>query len=334
MGPYAELGRAYPSAGMPTGKRQHMGALVRTGPAIPTNGGHVHLVELGYVDDIVGAARKVKGKNCVPFQRGGVKGRLCWWVRDDKLYGSVLVKHRGGALLRVVACTPLQPIRERVQRLLARRGHQVSGWWSSIKNAGKSISNTVSKIAKHDVTKKLTGLVSNPAFQKFAQAAAPAALSAFGVPPHLTQRAIGLVNQARGGVQSAMAKVRNISQLSQQGYQPAMQLHNVMSTYFRQGMGGIMQQSPMAAWMPQPQQLPQMYPTMQQMYQRMQQMQQMAMPYGGMPQMPYGMYPFSTPRFSGWVYNIPYRGNLAAGSLDKTNPLHVVRAMYSAGLKG
>jgi len=35
----------------------------------------------------------------------------------------------------------------------------------------------------------------------------------------------------------------------------------------------------------------------------------------------------------GWTFNIPYRTNLRAAELDKGNPLHIARGLYSRGLK-
>lgn len=229
--------------------------------------------------------------------------------------------------------------------------------WKKITNIVKHPAfQQIAKAAYAPVSKYAMQALQNPMVQQFAMQAAPMALSAFGVPPNITMAATGMINQAMQGNQTAYGKIANINNLSQQGYPPAQRMHGTMKMLYRGGMnqmGSYYQQAQAAAQSYFPsytQQMPQRIQqyAQQRMPQAYQQTQNWAARY--LPQAPYvpgmppGMFPFQFPRpggarMSGWLYNVPYRSPLQAKALDvfgplhQRNPLHLVRALYSQGMK-
>ena len=349
-----------------------------TGPAIPTNGDHIHEVpsvaagffESDYDPALVGMTteaqqwaimgeeitteaqqyaimgadpEKVTDFHQLPIDikvPAGmqVTGKAKCWRKGDDLYCCICVQTDAGARLMVSTKVPLAPIRKLAANVAKNKAIEL-GWnpFKSIKKGGRWLGRTVKKAATSKVASKLTDIVQSPQFQQIAQAAAPAALAAFGVPPQITTGALQLVNAAQSRSippymkQQAMAKVQNITSQATQGNPAAQKLWSVMSTYYRQGIPGILAAPPQ---FPMPQMSPWgMSPYIQPPYRGAPMQPQMMPRY---PYLPPGMHAFSVPyggvRLSGWLYNVPYRSNLSAMSLDKQNPGHAIRYLYNQGM--
>lgn len=374
-----------------------------TGPALPTNGDHIHAIGDMFVGALPGKNSGKMPLHIQPPPGWRSDGQVTWWVKGDKVYAGLNLTGSGGGKLQVCTSIPLKNAQRLLQKARAMASAQgvELGWslWKSMKKGASKLGKTVKKAGS-----KLTAIVKNPTFQKIAltaaatvanvyipgsgaaimalqnssvekivESAAPIAQNAFGVPPNITAMAAGVVQGAMQKNTTALDKVANIANLASQGIPQAQQLQDTMKMLYRGGMRQLGMQgvapfgsssygmpwgqpqyqapySPYGMQMPQmrmPQMMPQMrMPQMQmpqmQMPPWMQQMQRMPSPYGygaggyGMPQAP-GMFPFrvqqpSGARLSGWLYNIPYRGNIAALSLDKGHPGHIVRSMYQKGM--
>lgn len=234
------------------------------------------------------------------------------WKKGNNICVCAVVECSNGAKLCLATCTPISSIMATM------------GWnpWGALKKGAKALG----KSAKY-AGKGLMQVAKSPQFQQLAMQAAPAALTAFGVPPWITQRAMQVVNQGRAGQPQAIAKIANIRSLAQQQYRPAQQLYGVMSSYYRGGVPGVMQAPPQVPRYPA-------YPT--------------PGPYGYQmqapaPQYPYGMripsgmqrFRIPTPGYgmvSGWLYNVPYRSVLAKKL--EISPLDKMRAAYQQGMVG
>ncbi len=373
----------------------------------------------------------------------GVTGTADWFVKDGRMHGVVKLRSTSGEEIYISASTSLASVEKVVNTYAARQGVELG--WSPFKSIKKA-TRAISKVAKKRVGRKLQNIVHHPAFsdmassisrgaskigkgtlavlknpqvQQLALAAAPIALSAFGVPPTITAMGMGVLQQAMQGNPEDMGKIENIANLAAQGDVAGMQMHDVMKLLYRGGMSQLgpqgaapMMPQQIAQMMPQmpqtlqrmmPQQMPRMSQQMPRMPQQMPQMpqlppwmmQQRYMPY--MPPSPYnfpyaptspmpGMFPFQArmpggykvsgwtynvpyrpvatspvmsayakgmgqegavvspmrslytkgmqPTVGNWLYNKPYRSNLEALELDKSNPRHIARGMYSKGMVG
>jgi hypothetical protein len=250
------------------------------------------------------------------------------FVKDGKVCVVMMLDGPGGAKLMLGTCVPI-PEGEDPATL---------GWgWGSIKSAAKSLGRS----AKYGAG-KLMKVAKSPEFQSMVKTAAPAALTAFGVPPWATAAAMKVVDRGRGGDPTAVRKVQRIRTLAQQQYPPAQQLYGVMSSYYRGGVPGVMQAPPYGYpipsqyggyQMPSPR-MP--YGMQPQMPPQMQQYRQPQYPQQQFPQMPYGMQQFRIPTqqygmVSGWLYNIPVRGAIEAAL---QSPTLKVRGLYKQGMVG
>lgn len=335
-----------------------------TGPALSTNGSHIH--QYGGANALLGAVPGVKEAGHLPLKvrlpRGlQLDGQAKYWMKGDTLYGCVAVRTNHGAKLIISASVPLAPIRKAVERYHQDRVVEL-GWnpFKSIAKSGRWLGRTVKKAAKSKVAKKLVDIAKSPEFQKYVlEPGAMAAGAYFGVPPQATKAAIQMVKAASNKQlppdlqQHAMAKVSNITSLAQQGNPSAEKLWAVMSTYYRGGVPALQnapaqfspQYAPQPPAPPTPAPTPYPYPQYPQ-YPPQQYTnypprvpQQYALPpYYQTPVLPYGLQrlAFTGPRgtrISGWVYNVPYRGNFEAMSLDKKNPLHAIRFLYNKGMQ-
>ncbi|KKK96975.1 hypothetical protein LCGC14_2657380, partial [marine sediment metagenome] len=267
---------------------------------------------------------------------GAEPEKIRTFVKDGNLCTVMLCRRPDDSKLMIATRNPLPPgVSEESVTM---------GWspWGSIKKAAKGLRSTVKhaakktyQVAKSPAFRKYAAMaaapawyasykaIQNPQVRQFAMQMAPMAGAAFGVPPHITAMATGVLQNAMQGKRGAMGKVQNISREAQRGYAPAVQLRNTMSMLYRGGM----QQWGRGQSFPQQPSIPQ-FP----------QFQPPRMPWQqpGMPSLPYGMHRFNIPTpgygmVSGWLYNIPVRGAIQA-ALE--SPTLKVRGLYQRGMVG
>ena len=76
----------------------------------------------------------------------------------------------------------------------------------------------------------------NPYVQQFAQTAAVAAATYYGVPPEITNAASGMLFSAMNGDDISMDKIKNIAEMAADEYAPAQKMKDVLSMLYKGGM--------------------------------------------------------------------------------------------------
>lgn len=234
----------------------------------------------------------------------------------------------------------------------------------------KALDYTVNHPAFRKVAKKASAAVKymgreaekvaqNPYIQKFATGAAVAVGMYYGVPPNVTMAATSVLFDAINGNGVALDKVANVAQLAASGYAPAQKMKAVMKTLYEGGMKDMIPYLEKAQAVAQ-----------SSFAQKAKAIAQTELPTSfRLPNTPASMFPFNlpgvdlgppiggwiynipyreesskhtirslyqrgmdSPKVSGWFYNKPYRSNLAARSIDTSNPFHLLRGAYSKGL--
>jgi hypothetical protein len=213
------------------------------------------------------------------------------------------------------------------------------GWKKYVKKAlSKTIRNPAFKLiakksayASKYVAKKAKRVSKNPYVQKFAQVASVSLATSFGVPPNVTMAATDTLFSAMNGDAVSLKKVAIIAKQAAAGNKTAGKLKGIMTLLYK---GGMKEMNP---YLKQAQQAAQS--RFAQTSEQVKQEVAKTLPSGfKLPGKATGMFPFEIPGFSygpaisGWLYNIPYRSNLSARSIDTSNPFHLLRGAYAKGM--
>lgn len=259
-----------------------------------------------------------------------ISGKAVYKVRDGRFLLTVCLCHAASkSKLCVTGDVALAPIQRWVEQS-AKKGVIEVGWnpFDTFRNIGHKIEsgwNSVTKVAKKiassEAVKRVADIVGFPGLGEAINKAA-------NLPDKVKAKANVVLKQAETGIKTAKDKVANITQQAAGGNNAAMALWAYMSSMFRGGMPSP--SGPMGIFS---------------------QMMPQVMAYPRMPSsLPFGLpwpVPFqtSTPKVSGmdmydmpveiggWLFSMPYRSNLKAGEIDKSNPRHVLRALYHDGLR-
>ena len=278
-------------------------------------------------------------------------GKIRTFVKKGKLIAMarVFVPSTGGSMV-VAIRIPLSTIRKFAPNIPeahlagefdAHGGTEIG--WSWKKYVKKAFKKTIhnpafkliakkSNLAAKYISNKASKVAANPNVQKFAGIAAVAVGTAYGIPPQVTMAATGVLFNAMNGDETALNKVVNIASQAAEGNETAKKMKALMGILYK---GGMREMKP---YLIKAQQagIAKFAQTSEQMKHEISKTlpSQFALP-GKAP----GMFPFVIPGFSygpvigGWLYNIPYRSNLAALSADRSNPFDLLRGAYSKGME-
>ncbi len=242
----------------------------------------------------------------------GVKGLLAidYNQATDTVHGKLSVPRRGGKPYTLNVSVNLGEIRKQAASLLSNR----TGW--SLKGAKKALKKATSRAALEKVLRTTNNIMKDPRF-KAGIAAASIVYPPLGITYATIQQGADIVNQAMKGDPTAAATLMTVNSMAQAqaGDSNAVQQLQLLMGQYQAGnavatgvVQNINQMSQGGKIDPQT---------------LLQGMRAVSMAYSQ------GADPGAA--ISGWVYHRLYRGSLEAGELDRSNPRHILRALYSKG---